>query len=837
MDACALHMLHDARNNNRFTVADRVNLNLFAEHVTVNQHRMLRIDFDRFNHVGHQFIVVIHDLHRTSAQYVRWTHQHRIAEGLGCFYCLACIGYCLAFRLCDIQTGQQCFEPLAVFSFVDARQAGSEDVHTGCRQRRSKVDGRLAAELHDNPDRILLGNDVHYIFKEQRFKIQPVRRIEIRRHRLRVVVDNNGLIAGVLDRPYRVNSGVVELNPLADTDRARAEYYNLLLVGMNNFVFCFISRVVVRCRCFEFSRTRIYHLEDRCQALGKTQAADIRFLRLSTAWTPFGADLGDCTVSEAFALSLIQRFSTQCLFAAQHILELHQSFNLGQEPPVYIRNILDLLQLIAAAVSFGDQEQALIVRLSQTVTQHTVFQQLGARQTEAVNSDLQRTDCLVDRLFKGTANRHYFAGRFHLCTQLTVRRGELVERPARDFADDIIQRRLEAGIRLSGNRINDFVERVAEGDFGCHLSDWIASCLGSKRRRAADTRIHFDYIILIALRIKRELYVTAAFDIQRTDDLQRSAAQHLVFTVGERLARCYNDTVASMYTYRVKVLHVADNDTVVICVTHNFVFYFLHARDALFDQTLADRAVADTRFDRLTQLFRIITDTAACSAERISRTYDQREADFFGEAHRFIYSSNNNAFRNRLIQLAHQFAEQITVFCLLDRVQLSTEQLHVLCFQYAGTRQLNRHIQTCLAAECREQSVGTLLADNTCYELKGDWLNVDLISHVGISHNGGRVAVDQHNLHAFFFQRLAGLCTCIVELGGLANDDWTGADHEDFFEFIILRHNYRAPFTASSFGVCLGAVILALAASCAWREPAGVFALWSAIICRKRSNR
>ncbi|MNC43448.1 hypothetical protein D3C75_923090 [compost metagenome] len=90
------------------------------------------------------------------------------------FYSLTGIGYRLAFRLGDIEAGQQCLEPLAVLSFINALQARAENIDTGCRQRRSKVNSRLPAELDDDPNRILLCDNVHYIFKEQRFKIQPV---------------------------------------------------------------------------------------------------------------------------------------------------------------------------------------------------------------------------------------------------------------------------------------------------------------------------------------------------------------------------------------------------------------------------------------------------------------------------------------------------------------------------------------------------------------------------------------------------------------------------------------------------------------------------------------
>jgi hypothetical protein len=48
----------------------------------------------------------------------------------------------------------------------------------------------------------------------------------------------------------------------------------------------------------------------------------------------------------------------------------------------------------------------------------------------------------------------------------------------------------------------------------------------------------------------------------------------MVFTVSKRLRGCYNDTLTGMDTKRIKVLHVADSDTVIISVTYNFIFHF-----------------------------------------------------------------------------------------------------------------------------------------------------------------------------------------------------------------------------------------------------------------------
>src|SRR5690606_40387837 len=77
--ARSLDMLHDPRNEHRLAVTDRVDLDLFAEHVTVDKHRMLRIDVDGFLHIFQQFLVRVYDFHGASAEHVGWADKHWIA--------------------------------------------------------------------------------------------------------------------------------------------------------------------------------------------------------------------------------------------------------------------------------------------------------------------------------------------------------------------------------------------------------------------------------------------------------------------------------------------------------------------------------------------------------------------------------------------------------------------------------------------------------------------------------------------------------------------------------------------------------------------------------------
>ncbi|MNT13367.1 hypothetical protein D3C72_1483360 [compost metagenome] len=86
----------------------------------------------------------------------------------------------------------------------------------------------------------------------------------------------------------------------------------------------------------------------------------------------------------------------------------------------------------------------------------------------------------MNGFFKSTADGHHFSRSFHLCTELTVGTDEFVERPTRDFADDIIQCWFEAGISLAGYRVDDFIQRVTQRDLGGHFGNRVARSFRSE---------------------------------------------------------------------------------------------------------------------------------------------------------------------------------------------------------------------------------------------------------------------------------------------------------------------------------------------------------------------
>jgi hypothetical protein len=68
--------------------------------------------------------------------------------------------------------------------------------------------------------------------------------------------------------------------------------------------------------------------------------------------------------------------------------------------------------------------------------------------------------------------------------------------------------------------------------------------------------------------------------------LDSSSPEHVVLVVGKGLGRSNNDTLSSMNTHGIEVLHVANSDTVVEAITHNLVLSLLPALDTLLDKHL-----------------------------------------------------------------------------------------------------------------------------------------------------------------------------------------------------------------------------------------------------------
>ena len=191
----------------------------------------------------------------------------------------------------------------------------------------------------------------------------------------------------------------------------------------------------------------------------------------------------------------------------------------------------------------------------------------------------------MQRGFKTAVNRHHLAGRLHLRGYVAVSVGKLVERPAGNLYNAIVQRRFERGAGRPGNFVWNLVKAFPHGDFSRYPRDGVPGGFAGQRRRAAHPRVDLDNVILgigipiagavphgVRMGSRRQLNVAPTFDTQTPDDFEAGSAQHLVLFVGKRLAGRYDNAVTGMGAHRIEVFHVANGDAIIRAVADNLVF-------------------------------------------------------------------------------------------------------------------------------------------------------------------------------------------------------------------------------------------------------------------------
>ena len=87
---------------------------------------------------------------------------------------------------------------------------------------------------------------------------------------------------------------------------------------------------------------------------------------------------------------------------------------------------------------------------------------------------------------------------------------KFLESKARDFGDDVIDGRLEAGRGFARDVVLDFVEQITDGEFGRDLRDGKSGRLRRERGGTRHARVHFDDDHAAVVGIDAELNIRAA---------------------------------------------------------------------------------------------------------------------------------------------------------------------------------------------------------------------------------------------------------------------------------------------------------------------------------------
>ena len=212
-------MLHDTRNQNVLAVTYSVYLNLFAHQVFIYQDRMILRDLVNDSNVFFYILIADCNTHSLSAKNIGRTYQNRISQSVSNFFCFLSSKYSISLRSRDLALLQDTVKQLTVLCCIYVFCRCSENLHAHFHQRFCQLDGSLSAELNDRSVRFFDFYDIFYILRCQRLEIQLVCNIKVCADSLRIVVDNNCLVAFFFKSPGTVYRAEVKLNTLADTDR------------------------------------------------------------------------------------------------------------------------------------------------------------------------------------------------------------------------------------------------------------------------------------------------------------------------------------------------------------------------------------------------------------------------------------------------------------------------------------------------------------------------------------------------------------------------------------------------------------------------------------------
>ena len=488
MDARLLDMLHHTADKcGSRGVSKRVNIDLdgfFKEAIDENG-ALLRdptfasqctigpIHPKQGVHSSAEASIVIDDLHCSATKDIARTHQRRIANlrrhGPGSFERRSGSAWGLSHPVML----EQVIEALAVLSEVDRRwrcpqhQVGGDVVR--------ELEWRLPTKRDDHSDQFAAVNalalldldDGEDVLAGQRLEVETVRGVVVRTDGLRVAVHHDGLESRRPKGHRGMHAAVVELDSLSDPIGARTQDDDSLLVGGDDLVLLLIGTEVVGREGLELSGAGVHRLERGHDSLRDPTVED---LNLSAA-----EQVGQLRVGEPEALEPSQIGAGEPVECGTPDLlgRLSDQLDLRKEPRINQRGGMDCRHTETTPQCSRHHEDAVRGRVVCCHEQLVIAQPrpFVLRSHEAISALLKRTDGLLERLRERTPDRHDLAHRLHAGPKGRLRSGQLLERPAWDLGDDVVNRRLEARWGGLGDVIDDLVESVADGETSSDLGD------------------------------------------------------------------------------------------------------------------------------------------------------------------------------------------------------------------------------------------------------------------------------------------------------------------------------------------------------------------------------
>ena len=135
----------------------------------------------------------------------------------------------------------------------------------------------------------------------------------------------------------------------------------------------------------------------------------------------------------------------------------------------------------------------------------------------------------------------------------------------------------------------------------------------------------------------------------------------------------------------------------------------------------------------------------------------------------------------------HRGLKDFAVLAALDRIEVDADDLNAILIENALLGKLHGKIKTRLAAKVRKNGIGALLGDNLLKARFVQRLDIRGIRHDGIGHDCSGVGIHKNNLISASPESLTGLGSGIIKFTGLADNNRTRTDNQNFIHVSALH--------------------------------------------------
>ena len=157
------------------------------------------------------------------------------------------------------------------------------------------------------------------------------------------------------------------------------------------------------------------------------------------------------------------------------------------------------------------------------------------------------------------------------------------------------------------------------------------------------------------------------------------------------------------------------------------------------------------------EILPIVRYPTACASKGKAGSHDERITYLICNLAGALHIVGDAAIGYPEPDTAHCGAKEVPVFGLFDHLCGCRDHFDTKPFEHACFGNLDSGVQGSLSAQGGQKCVRPLLFKNLDDRLRRNGLDVGMSGHLGVGHDGCRVAVYQDDLIAFLFEGLTGL--------------------------------------------------------------------------------